>query len=671
MSQPVDVPTKSQCVTVRRRMENPDQETEGQRGVGRGKIGEWATTRMEVLHGNHGENNQVRSNLSAQNRCEPCPASDKSNSVGDPWRHGLLAESWDSIGRRNCWLAPRVVTSWEFLRTEILNWSRSGLTGSRGDKFKNHHTRVDSFNKWKFKNSKERADGCHNWKFNIRQKWIEGRTRSRARRQCTVASCSAEDRCSVQHDVMDQNTTDETFDVSNLTERRNTNQWRKRDGGITVAPVALQLGTLFQSHIGWPSQTRRRSTMGLSACLGSAVSTLASLASHHNREIERHLRLRPSFEVKLGLDYMDLTLLAHKKGYISVGYGGGRVTDDGNCCVVRACRRKTLERAATATAMLFENSYVSHCPRPVWDSFLIGKVASCPVSEERTLTRLDITPDPSASQAHHQLGYVERTVSNIYEICRSAPWFSSWDECRADHVSTQQLSTTRLTGSNDNVRSGGHLARSRPVWNVKSQRQHWPIRHYGTNDTCVSEQMQLRYDLQIRAHMTNPGARTKSKQKTHWIVTSASLCTLEGFRSARTNSIWTTLEWKLGEELMDDSVELSGVCTTRRCTELHQGTSDQSDSTWHIPPGNKIRPMCHPVSSSKCCNRGHVTDGAGRDDLDQDGPPSEAKEETRRQRPWRRPWRSNSSKANAISTELEFDKTQQLTSSRTSVRSRF
>ena len=58
---------------------------------------------------------------------------------------------------------------------------------------------------------------------------------------------------------------------------------------------------------------------------------------------ERHLRLRPSFEVcRLGLHGLDSA--CPQNGHISVGYRGGRDTDDSNGCVVRTCRRKTSER---------------------------------------------------------------------------------------------------------------------------------------------------------------------------------------------------------------------------------------------------------------------------------------------------------------------------------------
>ena len=58
---------------------------------------------------------------------------------------------------------------------------------------------------------------------------------------------------------------------------------------------------------------------------------------------ERHLRLRPSFEVcRLGLHGLDSA--CPQNGHISVGYRRGRDTDDSNGCVVRACRRKTSER---------------------------------------------------------------------------------------------------------------------------------------------------------------------------------------------------------------------------------------------------------------------------------------------------------------------------------------
>ena len=95
--------------------------------------------------------------------------------------------------------------------------------------------------------------------------------------------------------------------------------------------------------------------------------------------------------------------------------------------------------------------------------------------------------------------------------------------------------------------------------------------------------------------------------------TSASLCTVGGFRRARTNLDRVGTETGLDQhefmhtaELTDDSVELFGACTTRRCPEQHQSKSDQRQRQTRLHETNT-----------------HVPDGAWTDLLEQEGPPSE------------------------------------------------
>ena len=175
---------------------------------------------------------------------------------------------------------------------------------------------------------------------------------------------------------------------------------------------------------------------------------------------------------RVGLDYMDLTLESHEtvvKNLVMV-----EAASQMTMTAVVFARADGEHRNATATetTSLCGKSYLAHYPRPV--AVRINKVVfvSCEWSE--TLTRLDISPDPTAGAAHHDLGDVEKTIQTLK---RSA---EKLHEIYLQ-LSAEQVMQRVTSVHNELDRIKGYspfqwtFAHSRPVWNTEATDSTDPI----------------------------------------------------------------------------------------------------------------------------------------------------------------------------------------------------
>ena len=134
----------------------------------------------------------------------------------------------------------------------------------------------------------------------------------------------------------------------------------------------------------------------------------------------------------------------------------------------KCVKRARLQHCTRATS-LFENSCLAQCPRPVAvRSHPAGCFLSCERSE--TLTRLDISPDLPAGQAHHQLGDVVRTLQTLKRLAEKI-MKSTHNSAKNRSCHVSRACTVNLTESQATVRSSG-----RPVWQTEATDSTDPIR---------------------------------------------------------------------------------------------------------------------------------------------------------------------------------------------------
>ena len=305
------------------------------------------------------------------------------------------------------------------------------------------------------------------------------------------------------------------------------------------------------------------------------------------------------------LCHMDLTVGFTQHSCKGLGGGGG-----GFAAGSDVSDGEHRNATATETTSLFENSYPAHYPRLVAVRF---DPEGCSVSREwsDTLTRFDISPYPTAGQAHpSNLGTWERTIQTLK---RSA---ETLDEIHPQHSAEEVMSlVTSIRDELDRIKGycpfQWTFADSRRVWNTEA--------------TDITDPLTMEHNLQVR---------TDAAKVCLVANTCASPYLRQLARSEGKEAVWTTLERKLGWSS-------SYSCTSR--TERREAWSNclvcaqhefVSSSTDHIRPATTRGMFLHEVHSAnllpnqceQVSQNGQVPDGVWTDLLNQDGPLAEAVE---------------------------------------------